>query len=488
VTAEDGFAVLEEEARKATAAEKATKSLNGSVVRLIQGKSPQAVFFANLACRLERVVDWTQPTGCTNGKLIKFNPDFVGGLTPAQADGFLVHEVCHVAFLHPYRMGARDPELANIAMDLAINSVLLDSGFQLPSGGCVAGKGEFSNLPSGLSFEEYYAILSERPKEPEDDQQDEDEDGGGSDEEDEDSDQDEPADDEDDDESDGDGDQDDEGDDADDQQEGKGGDGEPDEPGEDGDGGGDGESDEPGEDADADGGGDGPAGADPGGCGGVEPPPTPAEARQGEAEARTAVLMAGEAAKGRGDVGAGLQGLIGSAAKPPVDWRDVLREFVSQKARDGRSWNRVSRRHIASGLYMPGRFSRKLGRVAVLVDTSGSTQPYLAAFGAALDDILSEFDCEAVVAYHDVPVQKVSEWEPGDEPFELENIGGGGTSHVPVFDWLAKLEDEPTCAVAFTDCYTTYHPVPAGVPVLWAVCGNPAAKPPYGQVVHLTKD
>lgn len=27
-----------------------------------------------------------------------------------------------------------------------------------------------------------------------------------------------------------------------------------------------------------------------------------------------------------------------------------------------------------------------------------------------------------------------------------------------------------------------------GIPVLWAVCGNPAAKPPYGQVVHLTKD
>lgn len=470
MTPEDGFAVLEEEARKATAAEKATKSLNGSVVRLIQGRTPQAAFFANLACRLERVVDWTQPTGCTNGKLIKFNPDFVNGLTPAQADGFLVHEVCHVAFLHPYRMGARDPERSNISMDLAINGVLLDSGFQLPDGGCVAGKGEYGHLPSGLSFEEYYAILSERPKEPEDDQQEQDdeEDGGGS--EDDDSDDEGSTQDEPDDE-DGDGDQDEPSDGSDDQQEGKGGDGEP---------------DEPDESSEGDGGGDGGAGpSDPGGCGGVEPPPNPAEARQGEAEARTAVLMAGEAAKGRGDVGAGLRGLIGAAAKPPVDWRDVLREFVSQKARDGRSWCRVSRRHIASGLYMPGRFSRKLGKVAVLVDTSGSTQPYLAAFGAALDDILSEFDCEAVVAYHDVPVQKVSEWEPGDEPFELENIGGGGTSHVPVFDWLAKLTDEPTCVVAFTDGFTTLPDRFPEIPLLWAIAGNDSFLAPSGSMVRI---
>ncbi len=425
--ATDGFEVMEEEVRRTSAEELATKTLNRSVVRLIQGKDAKSVFFASLACRLDRVVDWKQPTGCTNGKQIKFNPDFVNGLTPPQVDGFLVHEVCHVAFLHPYRMGARDPELSNISMDLAINSVLLDSGFQLPAGGCVAGQGEYRNLKPGLSFEEYYNLLSQGSQDPQQEQ--DGDDGGGS------------------------------------------GDGEPDESGDDGD---DSEN--------------GSAGADPGGCGGVEAPPSPSEARQGEAEARTAVLMAGEAAKGRGDVGAGIRGLVGQAAKPPVDWRAVLRDFVSQKARDGRSWSRVSRRHIAAGLYMPGRFSRRLGKVAVLVDTSGSTQSYLAAFGAALDDILSEFECEAVVAYHDIPVQQVDTWEPGGAPFKLKNIGGGGTSHVPVFDWLAKQDDEPACVIAFTDCYTTYHPVPAGIPVLWAVCGNPKAEPPYGQVVHLTTE
>jgi predicted metal-dependent peptidase len=134
---------------------------------------------------------------------------------------------------------------------------------------------------------------------------------------------------------------------------------------------------------------------------------------------------------------------------------------------------------------MPGRFSRKLGKVAVLVDTSGSTQPYLAAFGAALDDILSEFDCEAVVAYHDVPVQKVSEWEPGDEPFELENIGGGGTSHVPVFDWLAKLTDEPTCVVAFTDGFTTLPDRFPEIPLLWAIAGNDSFLAPSGSMVRI---
>lgn len=404
--ADDAFAELEEAARRLTATDKATKSLNGSLGRLLGSQDPRVVFFANLACRLERVPDWDVDTGSVNGRLLKFNPDFVNGLTPAKLDGFHCHEVMHLASLHPFRMGARDPKLANRAMDLAINDILLDAGLQLPEGGCVPGKGEYAHLKKGLSFEEYYALLAGGSQEP--------------------------------------------------QQDGEG-------------------------EGDAEG------SLDPGGDGGVEAPDSPAESRESEAECRAAVIMAGEAAKGKGELGAGIAGLVGSASKPPVDWREALRAFISQKSRDGRSWNRISRRHLSLGLYIPGRFGRKLGKVVVMVDTSGSTQPYMAAFAAALEDILTEFECEATVVYHDVPVQKISSWDPSEGPFEFENIGGGGTSHIPVFDWLNQQDgDEPACVIAFTDMESSFPAGPPATPVLWAVAGNPRAKPPFGQVVHVT--
>lgn len=418
----DGFAVLEEAARRAAAEERAAKALNASVVRLIASRSAKVAFFANLACRLERTPAWDLDTGSTDGRRLKYNPDFVAGLSPAKLDGFIAHEVMHCGLLHPFRLGARDPKVFNVAADCSINDILLDAGMELPDGGCVPGKGQYAHLPKGLSAEEYYELLR-RPK---GGQQDKDDSPGG-----------------------GDG-------------EGEG-------------------------DGDQDGDGPPPAGpADPGGNGGVEAPPSPAEARQGEADWRTAVVMAAEAAKGRGDLGGGIESLVGRAAKPPVDWREALRDFVSQKAKNRRSWNKVSRRHLSLGMYLPGKFSRELGDVLVMADMSGSTELYLEVFSAALADVLEEFECTATVVYHDVPVQKVTTFDPGDgEEFALEPVGGGGTSHVEVFTWLAEQDEQPTCVIALTDLDSVF-PNPPDVPVLWAVAGNPGASGPFGDTVHLT--
>lgn len=408
-TEEDGFAVLEEAARRQTAEEIAVKALNGAIGRLLQSRNAKTGFFANLACRLERKMDWGVDTGSTNGSDLKANPDFVNGLTPAQLDGFLCHEALHCGLLHPFRLGARNPELFNTAADLSINSLLLDAGLELPDGKFVPGKGEFAHLPAGLSVEDYYQRLSEQK-----------------------------------------------------------GSGAPNQQGSE-------SSDSPGS-------------QDPGGNGGVEAPPSPSEVRQGEAEWRTAVLMAAEAAKGKGELGGGIESLVGKAARPPVDWRDALRDFVAQKAKNGRSWNRVSRRHLALGMYLPGRFSRELGDVVLFVDTSGSTQPYLEVFGAAIADILEEFNCSATVVYHDVPVTKVAVFEPGSgEDFVLEPMGGGGTSHEEVFGWLAEQEVVPSCVIALTDADTTFPAGPPEAPVLWAIAGNPGASVPFGEIVHVTQ-
>lgn len=236
----------------------------------------------------------------------------------------------------------------------------------------------------------------------------------------------------------------------------------------------------------------GPPGAnDPGGCGGVSDPadPDPAAARQAEAEWSAAVARAEVVARTRGALPAGLGRAVDAVLRPPADWRAVLREFVAASARNDYSWRRPNRRMLARGLYLPGLHSEELGDVVVAVDTSGSVGPAeLGLFAGELDALLAAFDCTATVLYHDAAVQHVETWTPADGPFMLAPVGGGGTDHRCVFDWLDASGLAPACVVCLTDLETAFPPTPPAAPVLWAVTGDRPAAPPFGRVVRLAPD
>lgn len=230
---------------------------------------------------------------------------------------------------------------------------------------------------------------------------------------------------------------------------------------------------------------DPPGGQDPGGCGGVRAPASQADAANQEADWQAATAAAEASARSRGDMPAGLARVCDQVVRPAADWKAVLREFVSRTARSDYSWTRPNRRFIAQGLYLPGLYSEELGEVLVLVDTSGSIGPNeLAVFGNELDGILSSFDCTATIVYHDTGPQKVDNWASTDGPFKLEPVGGGGTSHSWLPEWLAGRGDQPACIVCLTDMDTVFPDDP-GVPVLWAKVGNYGEEPSFGRVVNL---
>ena len=89
-------------------------------------------FFGTLALRLPLVEDSSYPTACTDGAVIRYNPQFIDSLTPQQVGGMLAHEVMHLANGHPWRRDARNLEQWNNACDLAINHILKISGIALP--------------------------------------------------------------------------------------------------------------------------------------------------------------------------------------------------------------------------------------------------------------------------------------------------------------------------------------------------------------------
>jgi predicted metal-dependent peptidase len=82
-------------------------------------------FFGRLSCGLQwLLVDDLQPfkSACTNGKVIKWDRDFVNENSNEELLTIAVHELHHVFKKHMLRRGDRDPMKWNIACDYHINA------------------------------------------------------------------------------------------------------------------------------------------------------------------------------------------------------------------------------------------------------------------------------------------------------------------------------------------------------------------------------
>jgi predicted metal-dependent peptidase len=122
-----------------------------------------------------------------------------------------------------------------------------------------------------------------------------------------------------------------------------------------------------------------------------------------------AVNQAATVAQQAGKVPAGLKRTLEGAAEAQVDWRELLRRLWSDTIPADSSWMRPNRRHIWSGLYLPGVVREGTGEIAIAVDCSGSVNArQLRLFEAEIRSILEGQRPERVhVLYFDAEVQKV---------------------------------------------------------------------------------
>jgi predicted metal-dependent peptidase len=206
-----------------------------------------------------------------------------------------------------------------------------------------------------------------------------------------------------------------------------------------------------------------------------------------EAEMKIAVQQAASAAKMCGKLGGSLERFVNEALSPKVDWKAVLRRFVSSRSKTDRSYARPKRRFLASGLYLPGLSGEKLGEMAVAVDCSGSISPKeINEFAAEINAIKQDMHPERlhVLYFHD-EVAKHDVFEREDELVVAPN-GTGGTAFSPIFKFLTEQGVEPSCCVVLTDlCCSDFGEDP-GYPVLW-VSTLKGRGAPWGDVVPLAQ-
>lgn len=192
-----------------------------------------------------------------------------------------------------------------------------------------------------------------------------------------------------------------------------------------------------------------------------------------------------------GRMGAKIPRVIDDLLEPKVDWREVLREFVSSatKGNDEYTWRKFNKRQMANDIYLPSMENESVGELVVAIDTSGS-----------IDNVaLTEFASELVsISSVSTPSKiRVLWWDTevhGEQVFlpeHYDNIkeilkpqGGGGTMVSCVSEYLNKQRVEAEAIIVFTDGYLeseiTWN---VTKPTLWLVTQNNNFVAPSGKVV-----
>jgi predicted metal-dependent peptidase len=115
-------------------------------------------FFASFLVKLELVQDESIETGCTNGKVLKFNSTWINSLNRNELIFFVLHEISHLILKHHLRENNRDHKIFNQAGDYAANSFLKSYGIELLPD-CL-----YNSDFEGMNAEKIYSVIYQNQK------------------------------------------------------------------------------------------------------------------------------------------------------------------------------------------------------------------------------------------------------------------------------------------------------------------------------------
>ena len=442
-------------------------------------------FFGSLVLRLPLRPDPTRETLATDGHEIRYSPRWVAETEAHLIETAMARVVMACSLKHHTRRGERDPERWQMASQLVTHALIRDAGFTLPPD---------TEAWDDLSVEQAY----DRLPAPDDDDSGDDGDassgaaaaGASADAQ-----------------SSPDGDDDDTGDpsgssdggDADDQDSDGGdpdaGDGDGQSP--DGDGQGH-DSNGQGEDTQS----DAPPSHDPSGTGEVmdagartsddgDAAETPMDVAAEEQAWDEAMHQALNIARAEGKVPGRVEETVKGAHASTLDWRTLLRRYMTDAAKSDYSWSLPNRRFIDSGLYLPSIHSEGMKTIAVIIDTSGSLPAAtLAEFWAELREVAAEIRPESVIVLQvDAVLQDVAEYTADDLPDEIVVKGRGGTDFRPGFEWLDEQGIRPGVCLYFTDMECSDYPqAEPAFGVVWVNWSDPPEdwnREPWGERIDI---
>jgi predicted metal-dependent peptidase len=173
-----------------------------------------------------------------------------------------------------------------------------------------------------------------------------------------------------------------------------------------------------------------------------------------------------------------------------IPWRELLSHYFSGLRRDNYRWLPPNKKHIWRGLVLPSVGVPSASHIVAAIDTSGSmSNEVLGQTLGMLDSLRRVNGFTLTVLQCDWSVQEVKNYELWDEPdFSTAKFRGrGGTSFVPVFEWLEQQMAKgmrPDALFFFTDLCGNFPDKAPCYPVAWLAFDRDL-KPPFGQVIRV---
>lgn len=223
-----------------------------------------------------------------------------------------------------------------------------------------------------------------------------------------------------------------------------------------------------------------------GGMGGdVMDPGKTMTAEQREVMAQTVranVAAAANIARMAGKLSGDLERIVNDILDPKVPWQDLLRDYVTRITKDDESWSRRNRRF--NHIYLPARWSERMGEAILIDDTSGSIgHDELRQYNGEAKDICDTMHPERVrIVYCDAAVKGEQVFEEDEfDPALVKPKGGGGTDMRVALHYVEQYE--PAFVILFTDGFTPWPDAEPDYPLI--VCCTTDAPVPVGMVVRI---
>lgn len=212
----------------------------------------------------------------------------------------------------------------------------------------------------------------------------------------------------------------------------------------------------------------------------------------------TIISEAQRTEKMKGSLPAHIKSLVKELCTPEIKWQEVLAQFVTRCYNSGnRSWIPPNRRHVHNDVYLQSRQAERI-KIAVGIDTSGSTMGDRSKFLGELHSLIKSFglfdlhivECDAEVgAYKHYTQDDNLEFEIDNGEYAMS--GGGGTAMLPIYNYILDNQIECDCLCIMTDGYIDHiptNPIPS-LPTLWIITKNGTEDfCDWGQKIRLKTD
>jgi predicted metal-dependent peptidase len=210
-------------------------------------------------------------------------------------------------------------------------------------------------------------------------------------------------------------------------------------------------------------------------------------------EWQQAVAGALAIARGQGKSPAAFEMFFGDILEPKVDWTEHLKTLIARKVGSGGyDFRRPDRRLIVRDIIAPGRTGHGAGLVIIGMDSSGSIygdpkliDRWMGELTGIMEDVRPK---EVWVVWCDAKVQRVDELTDSSDIDTVRHKGakgGGGTSFVPVFDYIEEKGVHPDCLLYLTDGDGTFPDEAPRYAVIWGDITKTPSKYPWGDVVEV---